>query len=118
MLGTIGFENLSIDCIIGERPEERISSQTIFVTLHVEYDISRCALSDQLMDSIDYVSLAEDCREEALKGQYQMIECYASRVLDRIFRKYPIEEARIVVRKPNGLDSAECAFVNLVRRNA
>lgn len=116
MLGTIGFENLSIDCIIGERPEERTSEQTIFVTLHVKYDFRRSAASDQLSDSIDYVSLANDCRDVAFAGKYQMIESYASKVLDRLLSSYEIEEARIIVKKPGGLDSADYAFVELVKR--
>ena len=116
MLGTIGFENLHIECIIGELPEERDRIQSIFVSLKVDCDFSACSSSDHLDDTVDYVSLADDCKQEAIDGRYQMLETYACRVLDRILKRYPVSKASILVKKPCGLNEADHTFVELMKR--
>lgn len=117
MLGTIGFENLKIECVIGDLPEERERKQVIYVSLKVKHDFSKCTSSDLLEDTIDYVALAEECREEAVEGQYRMLEAYAGRTLDRILTAYPISEAWISVKKPEALLNAEHTLVELTKRN-
>lgn len=113
MLGTIGFKRLKINCIIGELPDERESPQTIEVSLKVVYDFSACSLSDELSDTIDYVSLADLCTREAREGKYRMLETYASRTLEKILREFPIHSVSIHVSKPGGLTHADCSFVEL-----
>ncbi len=113
MLGTIGFDNYKIRCIIGELPEERIKQQSIFVSIRVLSDFSQCVQSDNLNDTVDYVAIAKLCTEVAKKGNFYLVETYANRVLDTLLDSFPIQSARITVKKPLGLEDADHSIVEL-----
>ena len=63
--GTVGFDNLNINCVIGVHPHERHTEQQICIDLRVTADFSRCAATDQVKDAIDYEKLAQLCTEMA-----------------------------------------------------
>lgn len=113
MLGTIGFDNYTIRCIIGELAEERKNEQLILVSIRVLTDFSECVQSDEINDTVDYVAIANICTEVALKGNFFLLETYANRVLDTLLDSFSIHSARIIVKKPNGLDNADHSIVEL-----
>ena len=98
-------------------PDERKESQTIFVDLKVEADISQSAETDSLKDTIDYVELANICTKLAKENQYNLLEAYAADVLKHIFTQFTaVHSAWIGVKKPLGLLSAEYTLVELSQR--
>jgi len=67
------LNNIDVDCIIGDRPEERIRTQ------HLRIDVvltvcDRAAESDQLGDTVDYAVLTEKIREALMLAKCRMIE--------------------------------------------
>lgn len=116
MLGTVGFENLKVECVIGDLPEEREKEQSIFVSLRVKCDFSKCTISDLLEDTVDYVTLADVCRTEAVEGKYRMLEAYAGNTLNKLLTSFPISEAWICVKKPNCVQNADHTLVELSKR--
>jgi 7,8-dihydroneopterin aldolase/epimerase/oxygenase len=114
MLGIIGFDHHKILCIVGTEPEERMLEQEIYVDLKVEADFSRCAASDLLQDTVNYVHLSEICTELACKGQYRLLESYAYAVLRKLLQDFTaINWAWIRVQKPQALATAKCTTVEL-----
>ncbi|MFQ5729724.1 MAG: dihydroneopterin aldolase, partial [Waddliaceae bacterium] len=103
MIGQIGFENLKILCVIGVSVEERREEQYIFVDLKVGVDISKSVKTDKLEDAVDYVAMAQVCTDIAVQRQYQLLEKYASEVLQALFDRFDIQEAWIKVKKPKAL---------------
>ena len=88
MIGTIGFEELCIDCIIGIMPEERSRVQSIYVDLKVEADFSQCVHSDHMHHSINYVEPADLCIDIAKKNQFQLLETFANAVLESLLARF------------------------------
>jgi 7,8-dihydroneopterin aldolase/epimerase/oxygenase len=117
MLGTIGFKNYRVRCMIGSEPYERCAEQEIFIDLKVEIDISRVTSSDRLQDTVSYVELSEVCKHLAVKGQYFMIETYAFEVTEKLFSLFPVKFVWIAVKKPSAIPDAEYTFVELQREN-
>lgn len=117
MLGTIGFKNYRINCIIGTESDERTQMQDLLIDLKVEVDLSKVSSSGMLHDSIDYRSLALLCKDLAIEGKYLLIEKYASDALQKLFMLFPIKSAWIRVKKPKSIPDAECAFVELKRES-
>lgn len=115
MLGIIGFERYKVRCIIGTEAWERQELQEVFVDLKVEADFSRVVRSQDLLDTINYVGLADLCQKIAEEGRYYLLEKYAADVLEEMFRQYPIVSGWICVKKPQALPSAKCALVELKR---
>jgi dihydroneopterin aldolase len=112
-LGTLGFERLRIRCIIGVLPIERQVEQDIYVDLKAIVDMSQAVLSDQLSDTVDYIAMATMCRDIAIAERFYLLEKYAAEVLKAICKRFPIKEARIIVRKPAAHPDADCTFVEM-----
>lgn len=118
MLGRIGFDHLKIVCIIGDLPEERVQEQEIFIDLKVEIDLSRCARTDQLGDTVDYLQLAALCRRVAVEGQFQLIETFAVEVMKELLTLSPVIAAWVQVKKPGGVKEANYALIELHERKS
>lgn len=115
MLGTIGFKGLVVSCIIGTEPHERMHEQELILDLKVEADVSKVVVSGSLDDTINYVSLAQLCKEVAVKGRYLLIEKFAADALQEISERFPVKSAWICVKKPLAISEAECAFVEMTK---
>jgi len=115
MFGIIGVEGLRISCIIGDRSYEREKEQLIIVDLEVEVDLDRCLQSKEASDGVDYVKLAELCRQCAVNGKHRLLEELADEVLTKIVEAFSVRWARIKIKKPGALPSAKCASVELKR---
>jgi 7,8-dihydroneopterin aldolase/epimerase/oxygenase len=115
MNGFIGFNQLRVSCIIGIHPAERTTEQDLYIDLKVRTDFSQLILSDSIHDTIDYVRLAEICKDLGQSQKYYLIETFAARVLDAIFREFDVVEAAITIKKPSALPEAACAIVELSR---
>jgi dihydroneopterin aldolase len=67
------LNGLEVDCVIGERPEERVRNQRL--SLDVRLWISDdSAESDELSDTADYAALAEEIRAALVSAECRMIE--------------------------------------------
>jgi 7,8-dihydroneopterin aldolase/epimerase/oxygenase len=111
--GHIGLKNVRIDCIIGIYEHERVREQPLYVDIKVRSAFAACASSDDIEDTLNYEQLLFLCRDVAKVGQFQLLETYATAVLNKLVREYQVEWASLVVRKPEAIAEAECAFVEL-----
>lgn len=113
MNGLIGLEEIRIDCIIGDLPEERVKKQVILVDLKVEAEIDRCLYEDDLAYTVDYVALADECKRVAREGKFRMLETYAGEVLQQIFKKFAVQKVWIKVKKPGSISFVKHSFVEI-----
>lgn len=116
MLGTLGFENYRIHCIIGAASHERVQPQVLFVDLKVSLDLSKPVASDKLEETADYTLFAKICRELAQKNEYYLLEKFAADALEEIFKNFPAIEGWIKVKKPNCIENADFAVVEFTKR--
>lgn len=113
MRGKIGFDDLRIDCIIGDLPEEREAEQSLFVDLRVEGDFSKCARSDDVRDTVDYVALADLCTKLAVERRYRMLETFAVEVIEHLRKQDGIFSVWIRIKKPKALSFAALSVIEL-----
>lgn len=113
MIGTIGFENYQIECIVGINPQERVEAQKIYVDFKAEADVSKSVLSDDIRDTIDYFSAARLCADVARKENYFLLEKLAYDMLQEIAKQLNISWGWIRLKKPHPFPLVDCAFVEL-----
>ena len=70
---TLNLNGLDVDCIIGDRADERTRPQTLRIDATLEIPPA-AAQSDALRDTLDYVTLTEDIRRGLVAAKCQMIE--------------------------------------------
>lgn len=117
-IGIVGFEQLRVRCLIGTDPHEKEKEQEIFVDVRIEYDWSACLASDCLTDTIDYRQLADLCNEVGKSQHHGLLEFYAKKVADRIFKEFPARHIWIRVSKPHVLPVAKDAYVEYQAKRA
>lgn len=106
------LNGIDVDCVIGERPDERTRLQTL--RIDVELDIAdRAAETDELSDTVDYASLASRVRSALASAQCRMIERAAKVVRDVCLAEPKVRAAKVSVTKAGAVPHLESAQVVL-----
>ena len=109
---TLKLNGIDVDCIIGERPDERTRLQTLRIDVELEID-GRAAETDELSDTVDYAALASRIREARSAAQCRMIERAAKVVRDVCLAEPLVRGARVSVVKSGAVPHLESAEVVL-----
>jgi dihydroneopterin aldolase len=83
----------------GVEARERERGQRFLFDVWVDVDES--ALSDRIEDTVDYRAVADAVREVSDGRAYALIEALAAAVADELLERFPIDRARVRVRKPD-----------------
>lgn len=98
---TIKLENIRVYAYHGCLDEESMIGSDYRVDIEVIANLSKSAASDDLKDTVDYVSLNQIVVEE-MAVQSKLLEQVAQRILDRTLSKEPlVEKATVSVSKIN-----------------
>ena len=110
------LNGLAVDCIIGERPDERIRTQSLRLDVALEL-APVSAGTDRLDDTVDYAALAESIREALVAARCRMIERAAKVAADVCLDDRRVAAATVKVTKAGTVAALESASVVLeVRR--
>ncbi|MBQ3747636.1 MAG: dihydroneopterin aldolase, partial [Kiritimatiellae bacterium] len=105
---TLKLNGIDVDCVIGERPDERTRLQTLRVD--VELEISDVAAdSDSLSDTVDYAALTERIRAALASAKCRMIERAAKIVKDVCLSDAKVRAAKVSVTKSGAVPHLESA---------
>ena len=106
------LEGLEVDCVIGERADERNRLQRLVVAAELTVP-DRAAGTDDLADTVDYAALADRISSALVSAKCRLVERAAKVVYD-ICRESPqVESARVSVTKAGsvpGLASATATY--------
>ena len=98
---TIKLENIRVYAYHGCLDEEAMIGSNYRVDLEVLANLSKSATSDDLNDTVDYVSLNQIVVEE-MAVRSKLLEQVAQRILKRTLSKEPlVEKATVSVSKIN-----------------
>ena len=78
------LNGIDVECVIGERADERVRTQPLRIDVSLTVD-DRAAETDDLADTVDYAALAAKIRRALVAAECRMIEraakvvCYVCR---------------------------------------
>lgn len=111
MQSTIVIKDLSVDCVIGVYPHERLAPQNIRFDVEL---VVRLGEADHIDCTIDYDQVASLLMQIAQQGQFQLIESCASRSVEGLLSSFPtVVAGRLTVKKPNAVPQATYAAVSV-----
>jgi dihydroneopterin aldolase len=96
---TIELAGLELHGHHGVNPEERRDGQLFVFDVWLEVPDGTGA-SDRIEDTIDYREVAALVREISDGSQFQLLEALAAAVADALIARFPVDAARVRVRKP------------------
>ncbi len=99
MAAKIVLERLEFHGRIGITPEERRRLQPLAIDLELDCATEPAVASDNLDDTIDYAQVAARIVEVGAKQECRLLETLAERIAAILFAEFPIERARLWVRK-------------------
>ena len=100
-MGKIKLKNIKIYAYHGCLSEENLIGGEYLVNLSVFSNLKKSSLSDELKDTVDYVSLLDIVKKEMLSPS-KLLENVVKRVVDKIFLVFPkINKVSLEVSKLN-----------------
>ena len=109
-MSTIRLKNIKIYAFHGCLIEEGKIGSDYLVNLSVKANLSKAALNDNLVDTVDYVHLQKIVKEE-MAIRSKLLEHVGQRIINSIFSEIPlVDSVKVTVAKVNppiGGDVAE-----------
>lgn len=99
MAGKIIIERLEFQGCCGVTLEERRRSQPLAVDLELDRQADLTEISDDIHHTVDYAQVADRIIEIGTTQDCALLETLAERLLSMLFAEFPIERAKIWVRK-------------------
>lgn len=116
LMGTLGFKDLRIECIIGVHPHERETPQPLTVSVSIDTDFASAADSDDVENTIDYDRVVALVSQLAQEKRYRLLEALAADASELILSTFAeASRVEIEIEKPAALPEARCSFVRLSR---
>ncbi|MFS4466231.1 dihydroneopterin aldolase [Maribacter sp. 2210JD10-5] len=117
-MGKVLVENIRIYAHHGCLPEETIIGCQYSVDVSVKTDLSKASLSDDLVDTVDYVHINKIVKEE-MAVPSKLLEHVGKRILDRIFSEIPmVKKTAVSVSKLNPPINGDVEKVTIVLKSS
>ena len=105
---TLELNGIDVDCVIGERPDERTRTQRLRVDVVLTIG-GRAAETDELADTVDYAALTEKIRAALVTAKCRMIERAAKVVCDLCLEDAKVSAAKVRITKSGAVSHLESA---------
>lgn len=109
------LKRLQISAIIGVLPHERTQKQTIIFDLEFILDVKKIAVSDSLLDAIDYSQIAKEIQTFIAETQFNLIETLAEKTAEFLLHQFKLSWLKLALYKPAALPNAEAVGVIIER---
>ena len=102
------LNGIDVECIIGERPDERTRPQRLRVDVVLAVG-DEASGTDELADTVDYAALTERIRAALVEAECRMIERAARVVADLCLADAKVSAAKVRVVKGGAIPHLESA---------
>lgn len=114
MIASVGFEDLSVRCVVGVHAEERVARQQLGITVTMDYDPEDAVAQDSIADAVDYAAAATLVEELAEEGRYHLLETLAAAIIRALREAFPqLERVDVRIRKPGAIAGAKAAVARM-----
>jgi len=105
--------NLRIPAKHGVYDFEKEKDKTFEIDIHMEIDLSKAIISDDLKDTVDYNEVVELTKKIFSENDYNLIEYVAGKICENLLDKFLINNVIIKIRKPHAPINADLDTVEV-----
>ena len=109
------IEDLRIQTVIGIFDWEREITQTISLDLQMAFDISQAAISDDIVDTLDYKSVSKRLIQFVEASEFQLVEALAEHCARIVLEEFPVTWVRLKLSKPGAVRGSSAVGVIIER---
>lgn len=110
------LRGLAIQTTIGFIEWERHVKQTVVLDLEIPVDCERAARADDVVDTVDYKSIAKRCIAYVEAAEFKLVETLAHRLAMTLLAEFDIAWIRLTVNKPGAIRGSRDVGVSIERR--
>ena len=114
----IFLRGLTAECIIGFIDWERRVKQTVVIDLELPVDCRRASVTDDVVDTVDYKSVAKRVLAYIEASEFKLVETLAHRLALLLLEEFALEWVRISLNKPGAIRSSRDVGVVIERSRA
>ncbi len=119
MTDRIHIRDLSLRCIIGIYPEERVNLQDVILNVTMEVDShAAAAASDDIADAVDYKAITKQLIALVEDSSFNLIETMAEHCAEICLRPAKVRKVIVSIDKPGALRFARSVAVEVSRVKA
>lgn len=111
----IEIDGLAVQCVIGVRPEERDSEQTVLVDFGIEVALRDAGRSGRIADTCDYAAVAEEVTALLRFRRFKLLENAAEEIAAMVLGLHRGTRLDLRLRKPGALANAQSGGVSVSR---
>ena len=110
------LRDLSVICIIGIMPRERLIPQRVVFNIQLSYDLKKAGASDNIEDTLNYKDLRDEIVRSVKSSKFMLIEKLVEHVADLCLAKAGVTCVKLSLDKPGALTSCRSVAVEIERR--
>jgi dihydroneopterin aldolase len=112
------LRGLAIQTTIGFIEWERHVKQTVVIDLEIPVDCSRAAQQDDVVDTVDYKSIAKRTIAFIEAAEFKLVETLGHRLAMTLLAEFDIAWIRLTVNKPGAIRGSRDVGISLERHRA
>ena len=113
----IELRDIEVDCVVGTRPDERLRTQAVSISLAASVDVRKAAASCRLRDTFDYAALYAAVQFIVGTARFLLLETAAEAIARYMLISSPalVREATVSIVKPHIMPAPTLPRVTLTR---
>ena len=112
------LRGLAIQTTIGFIEWERHVKQTVVIDLEIPVDCARAAQQDDVVDTVDYKSIAKRTIAFIEAAEFKLVETLGHRLAMTLLAEFDIAWIRLTVNKPGAIRGSRDVGISLERHRA
>jgi FolB domain-containing protein len=117
MMDSIFIRDLELETIIGTNPNERDILQKVIINLQLDCDLTMPSLSDELTDTVDYVTIEKEITELVTASAFFLVERLAGAIAETCLKNPMVKHVSVTIDKPGALKRPRSVAIKLERSN-
>lgn len=111
----IFIQQLKLPALIGVYDSEKQAAQQVILDIQLNFDIQAAAVSDQLIDTLDYAQLCQQLADRCLQKHTELIETLAEDLAKICLADKRVQSVTLKLGKPHAIAQAESVGVHITR---
>jgi dihydroneopterin aldolase len=111
----IFLDELKVDTGIGIWEWERRIRQTVVIDIEMSADIAKAAASDDVVDTLNYKSVAKRVQSFVADSSFKLVETLAERIAAIIREEFDVAWVKVRVNKPGAIRGSKAVGVLIER---
>lgn len=111
----IFLSEMKVDTVIGIWDWERRIRQTVVIDLEMSADIAKAAASDDIVDTLNYKSVAKRVQEFVANSSFQLVETLAEKIAAIVRDEFAVAWVKVRVDKPGAIRGSRAVGILIER---